>query len=150
VTWSNVSSQRFFILERPGTVKNYKFQEGEHIHIEVKSEGITSQVRGELSHITDTSVIINWTMEFKTSEISAVYRERSLIRILQVSSLLAGSGYIVLDCFNRAINKETPLVDKSSVIISGSLIAGSVALIPFEEHKYKMGVHWRVKTIVYD
>jgi hypothetical protein len=72
------------------------------------------------------------------------------VRIVHTSALAAGSGYIILDCLNRGINRESPLVDKSTVVIGGSIIAGGVALMPFQEHKYKIGNRWRVKTIIFD
>ncbi len=147
---ANLFSQRYLIIERPGTIKNFKFQEGDFMHIEVISNNVLYQVRGELSLITQSSIIINGSDEYKLFQIKAIYRERLLVRIVHTSALTAGSGYIFLDCLNRGINRESPLVEKSTVVIGGSIIAGGVALMPFLEHKYKIGNRWRVKTIIFD
>ncbi|MDD5509101.1 MAG: hypothetical protein PHD25_12385, partial [Bacteroidales bacterium] len=79
-----------------------------------------------------------------------VYVERFWIKLAIPVLFIAGIGYGVLEIFNNAINKDSPLLTKETAIISSSLVAGGLALIPLKDRKIKVGEKWRVKSLVFD
>ena len=147
--WS-AGSQNIFLIERPGTVKNLKFHEGDGIHILVKNQPAVPEIEGTLTQIRDSSILVDDMYLIPLKDITAVYKERFWPRLAVPVLFIAGIGYIVLEGFNRAINKDAPLITKETAIISSSLVAGGLALIPLKDRKYIVGEKWRVRSLVFD
>lgn len=147
--WS-VNAQNIFLIERPGKVKNYKFYEGDKIHIKVKNYASISNIEGVLTQIRDSIIIIDDSYLIPIQDIITVYKERFWIKLVIPVMFIAGIGYIVLEAFNRAINKETPVITKETTIISSSLVAGGFTLMPLKEQKLNVGEKWRVKSLIFD
>lgn len=147
--WS-AGSQNIFFIERPGTVKNLKFHEGDGIHILVKNQPTVPEIEGTLTQIRDSSILIDDMYLIPLKDITAVYKERFWPRLAVPVLFIAGIGYIALEGFNRAINKDAPLITKETAIISSSLVAGGLALIPLKDRKYIVGEKWHVKSLVFD
>ncbi len=146
----SASSQNLFLIERPGTVKNVKFHEGDDIHVSVKNYAPASDIKGSLTQIGDSSIVIDDMYLIPIKDITAVYVERFWIKLAIPVLFIAGIGYGVLEIFNNAINKDSPLLTKETAIISSSLVAGGLALIPLKDRKIKVGEKWRVKSLVFD
>jgi len=148
--FGSVNSQNIFLIERPGTVKNYKFHEGDNIHIGVKNYPPVSNIEGILTQIMDSSIIIDDTYLIPIEDITAVYKERFWPTLAVPVMFIAGIGYLGLEAFNRAINKDAPVITKETAIISSSLVAGGFALIPLKVRKLNVGEKWRVKSLIFD
>lgn len=146
----SASSQNLFLIEKPGTVKNVKFHEGDDIHVSVKHYPPGTDIKGSLTQIGDSSIVIDDMYLIPIKDITAVYIERFWIKLAIPVLFIAGIGYGVLEIFNNAINKDSPLLSKETAIISSSLVAGGLVLIPLIERKYTIGEKWRVQSLVFD
>jgi hypothetical protein len=139
----NLSAQNIFVLERPGTIKNYKFYSGDKIKIRTISNDTV--ISGLISLIYDNSIIIDNKNEIMTGNIAAIYRNRWGYSFLQYLSLFAGIAYVSINTLNGLINSDTPIVPTETLIISGSMIAFGIALSPLTTRKYKIdNQKWRV------
>lgn len=147
--WS-VSSQNIFLIEKPGTVKNYKFHEGDDIHIRIKNLTSVSDIEGPITQISDSSIIIDYSYFILTKDIISVCIERFWVKLAIPVLFIAGVGYLALEALNRTINKETPVITNETAIIGSSLVAGGAVLFPFKERRLNVGEKWRVKTLVFD
>jgi hypothetical protein len=145
-----VHPQNIFLIERPGTVKNFKFYEGDDIHVRVKNYPPASSIKGTLTGIRDSSIIIDDAYLIPLKDITAVYKDRFWLGLAVPVLFVAGVGYVTLEAFNRLINNDSPVVTTETAIISGSLVAGGFALIPLKERKFKVGEKWRVKSLIFD
>jgi len=141
-------SQNILLLESTVKYKNFKFYEGHDIHLKVRIDSTSLHVKGVINAIYDSSIIVNYNNIILLKDIEVVYRGRMWTRILSYSAIVVGTGYLVLDSFNRAINKEYPIFDEDTMVTSGIIIGFGLLLIPFREHHYKIGKRWEVKTLV--
>jgi len=140
------AAQNIFILERPGTVKNYKYYENDQIKLKVISHDTIFS--GVLTNINDSSIVINHAHEVFLYDISYMYRKRWGFSLLQKLSLIAGGSYLFVSSINGLINNDSPILPKESLIISGSLIAGGIVLIPLTTRRYPVdNKKWRVKIL---
>jgi len=143
-----VQSQNMLLLSRTGKYKNYKFYEGDQIHIKIKTDTADLQVRGVLNVIYDSSIIVNYDNVILTKDIITVYRPRWWARILSYSAIAGGVGYLALDVFNRAINQDDPILLQETLVTSGIIIGVGLLLIPFREHWYIVGEKWTLQALV--
>ena len=144
---SNVSSQNIFLLEKPGKIKNYKYYVGDEIIIELKKDSL---IQGKISNIEDFVLIINNFYKVNIKDISAVYRKRYGFTKLYELFLKAGIPYFIIVSINRTINNEYPVVDKSTIIISGSLIIAGIISKLLIKKKYEIdNKKWRVNMLVF-
>jgi len=143
-----VESQNMLLLSRTGKYKNYKFYEGDQIHVKIKTDTADLQVRGVLYAIYDSSIILNYDNIILMKDIMVVYRPRWWAKILSYSAIAGGVGYLALDVFNRAINHDDPILLQETLVTSGIIIGVGLLLIPFREHWYKVGEKWEFKALV--
>ena len=138
-----LSAQNIFVLERPGTIKNYKFYSGDNIQIRtISGDTILS---GTITLVKDSSLLINYSNEVMIGDIAAIYRKPWGFNFLQYLSLLAGTAYLGISTINGLINSDVPIVPKETLIISGSMIVFGVALIPLTTRKYVIDKEkWRL------
>ena len=144
----SVDSQNILLLERSAKYKNFKFYEGNQIHVKIKTDSSDLHVRGIINAIYDSSIIVNYNNIIMIKDIKMVYRPRLWAKLLSISALIAGTGYLALDAFNRAINHQYPVLDQQTVITSGIIIGAGLILIPFRERWYKIGEKWELKALV--
>ena len=144
----SVDSQNILLLERSARYKNFKFYEGNQIHVKIKTDSSDLHVRGIINAIYDSSIIVNYNNIILIKDIKMVYRPRFWAKLLSYSALVAGAGYLALDVFNRAINHQNPVFDQQTVITSGIIIGAGLILIPFRECWYKIGEKWELKALV--
>lgn len=137
--------QRILVLENVHTLKNFKYKEGQKIILKLAGEN--RKVHDRIYALEEQGIILENRGEVRFSEIEAIYRENWLIRLLQSVSFIGGAGYLALDSFNRLINHEGPVFQTETLIISGSMIAFSAALIPFQYRIIRPGDKWQLKMI---
>lgn len=139
----NLSAQNIFVLERPGTIKNYKFYRGDNIKIKTISNDTI--VSGIITTIYDSSIIINYANEILSKDIAFIYRKPWGFNFLQYLSLVAGIAYLGISTINGVINADDPMIPEETLVISGSMIVFGVALTPLTTRKYKIDKEkWRV------
>ncbi|MCD4788567.1 MAG: hypothetical protein K8R37_01105 [Bacteroidales bacterium] len=139
-------SQNIFLLEKPGTIKNYKYRENDHIRIKTISKDTI--IAGIINKIGDSIIIINYANEISPDDISIIYRTRWGFALLQGIFFSAGVPYLAISTLNGVINNDSPIVSKETLIISGSLIATGIAITPLTTRKHKIdNTKWRVKIL---
>ncbi len=139
----NLGAQNIFIVERPGTIKNYKFYSGDKIKLRTISND--TLISGTISIIYDSSIIIDDANEITIGNIAAIYRKPWGYNFLQYLTVLSGIAYLGISTINGLINSDNPIVPEETLIISGSMIAFGVALTPLTTRKYKIDKEkWRV------
>ncbi len=144
----NVYGQKLLVLERRGTTKYFTYKVGDRIKLYDRRSMRT--IRGDITRIDDSMLFINTLEPVYLSKVAAVYRSRPLIRTLSSAGIVAGIGYFLLSGFNRAINKESPVIS-NRVFISSSVITGAGVVTSFFRYrKFAIGDHWRIKSIDMD
>ncbi|MDT8392605.1 MAG: hypothetical protein RQ761_02085 [Bacteroidales bacterium] len=140
----NVQAQRILLVEKPGTFKNFKYFVGDEIIL--KTMPFNDKIAGSIHFITDSSIVVDFDQEIMLNEIESVLKPRWGFGLLSGFTRYAGAGYLVLDIVNNAINHEV-MVDKNTLIISGSLVAFSYAIVPLHTRKLTIGDRWRIKVL---
>lgn len=140
-------SQRFLLLEKAGTFRNFKYFEGDHIHIELFDQG--RKVFGTITRIADSSFVIDNQEIFDVTEVKSVIRDRFFFTLFGEGAMVAGAFYFSLDVVNRAIKKESPLVTGETAIIGASAVATGWLLSLFKEKRHKVGEQkkWRFRVL---
>lgn len=145
----NLAGQNILIIERPGTIKNYKYFQGNEIKLRTISNDTV--VSGALSLIQDSTVIINNNFELEIDNISTVYRKRWGFSFLQYLSIFGGLAYASINTINGLINNDSPVVPGETLIISGSMVAFGIVLTPLTTRKIKMdNGKWRILILDFD
>jgi len=139
----SVESQNIFVLEKPGRIRNFKFYANDYIKIRTILTDTT--IKGQISRVTDSSLIINLTNEIMVSDISKIYTDRWGYKLLQGVFLTSGLIYLSISTINGVINSDHPVVPKETLIISGSLVAAGILLSPLTKRVHKIdNKNWRV------
>ena len=144
----NVDGQKLLILERPGTTKYFTYKPGERIKLYDRRN--MRMIQGDISRIDDSMIVINTLEPVYLSRIAAVYRSRPILHRFSSAGIVAGVGYFLLSGFNRAINKESPVISNGTVITSVAVAGAGVATSFFRFRKFAIGDHWRIKAIDMD
>jgi hypothetical protein len=141
-----VDAQNLLILERPGTVKNFKYEVNDMIKI--RTLGSDTLLKGEITFIDDSMMVINNNQPVAISEISKVYRTQWGFTFLQGLFLTAGASYLLISTINGIINNDQPMVPRETIIISGSLLVAGAAITPFTTRKFRIdNKKWRMRIL---
>ena len=142
--FSGAYAQKTMVVEKIGTSTRYAFHLGDDVKVRTKKEN--KIVNSYLWNLTDSSLTLGVRTTIPLSDISAVYKHFYFQKLMTRIFLYAGAGYFVLDSFNNLINKEQVFVPQT-MIISASLIAVGVAIIPLGQKKCKIGIRWKLKVM---
>jgi len=145
---SEVISQKLLVLEKAGTVKNFKYKVGDNIVVE--SAHGDQVFSGPLTEIKDTSIVIKYYNEVSIHEIAKVYRQRTMFRVFSGAAISAGIFYFSLDGANRIINNDSPVIPESTIIASGILIGSGFLMKNIIKRKFDMKKNWRLKILNFD
>jgi hypothetical protein len=142
--YSGATAQKTLVLEKIGTPTRYGFHLGDDVKIRTKKQN--QIVKNYLWNLTDSSVTIGPRTTIPLSEISAVYKHYYFPKLMTRILFYAGAGYFILDSFNNLINNEQVFIPQT-MIISGSLLGVSLAIIPLSQKKCKIGIRWKLKIM---
>jgi hypothetical protein len=142
--FSGASAQKTLVLEKIGTSNRYAFHLGDDVKIRTIKENRI--VKSFLWNLTDSTLTIGPRTIVPLSDVGAVYKNYHFPRLMSRFIFIAGAGYFILDSFNNLINNEQVFVPRT-MIISGSLMAVSVAIIPLWQKKFKIGLRWKLKIM---
>jgi hypothetical protein len=142
-----ISAQKFLLIENQHSLKNHKFYQGEGITFRFASE--EKKVFDLILDMTDSTIVFESMGEVRLNEITAIYMDNYVVKILQPLTLLAGAAYFGLDSFNRLINNDSPVILAETAIISAGLIGFSFALTPLRQRKLNTS-KWHLRTINMD
>lgn len=137
--------QKLLVLEKAGTIKNYKYKLGDEITVETKRDKLVFS--GSLTEIKDSTIMVEYYNEIKLTEISRVLRKRELLRIFSGAAITAGVFYFSLDAINGIINNDSPIIAESTLIATGALIGSGLLMRPFVVRKYDLEDKWRLKIL---
>lgn len=127
------------------SLHNFKYFKGDLVLFRLAEDH--KRVSDNIFDLTDSTIIFESLGEVKFSNICSIYRENWLIDILASLSLIGGVAYFGVDGFNRMINHEYPVIQGETMLISGGMIAFSLALIPFRYKKINISEKWKLKSI---
>lgn len=148
VSASAIAQKNILIIEKPGTVKNYKYYPGSRIKLDYSYDNKFDKVAGTISKITDSTLIINKAHLIYLSEISTIYRYRYGFDLLTQAGLKGGAAFFIVDGLNRTLTGTRPIFRKETAIISGSLICGGLLFLPFINKSLHINNNdWRIKVI---
>ena len=143
---SNVLSQDIFLLERPGTVKNYKYYVNDFVMVKIILPDTVFS--GNITEIRDSSIVIAYENEVFIKDIEIFYRKRWGFSFLNGLFLTAGGTYLFLLTINGVISADDGEINKVPFIVAGSLIVAGIAIIPLKTKKIKMEDNrWRLKIL---
>jgi len=145
--FSGASAQKTMVIEKIGTSTRYAFHLGDEVKVRTKKQNLI--LRSYLWNLTDSSVTIGQHTTVPLSDISAVYKRFYFQHLMTRILLYAGAGYFILDSFNNLINKEQVFVPQT-MIISGSILGASLAIIPLGQKKCRIGIRWKLKIMDID
>lgn len=142
-------AQQYLVVQKLGSVKNFKYQPGDEIALEVNNGDFT--IQGEITHITDTSLSINSYIEVKFNSITAVLRPRIFFtKLSKLFFIRGGIAYVTIVGINGIINNDSPLIDEQTIAISAAMVAIGFALKPFYIRKLNTVSKWEIKTIDFE
>ncbi len=142
---TNVSSQKFLLLDKTGSLKNIKYFSGDLINLSAYDNSL--KLEGKISGFTDSTVFINGESEIPIKNISCIQRERFMIRKITKTLYVFGAAYFVLTGFNRLINKDYPVYDKQSIMISGGIVIAGYLMHLLIFKKYKINGKWKLTIL---
>mgnify|MGYP000856981344 FL=1 len=143
------SAQQYFVVQKKGKLKNFKYISGDYIYLETKRGEF--KLSGKITQINDTSLVINKTSEIGLNDIGVIFRPNGLIRgFSNLFFIQGGAAYFFIAGANALINNESPIIDKSTLLISGSMIVTGYAIKPFITRKLNVKEKWEVKILNFD
>lgn len=142
-------AQQYLVLQKKGKLKNFKYETGSKISLKTRRGNFN--IEGRLTQIGDTSIVIDHSIEIGVTNIVAIYRSSGFLnRLSTLFFIQGGIAYFLIDGTNRAINQEYPVIDESTLLISGTMIATGFALRPFITRKFDIPEKWEIKILNFD
>jgi hypothetical protein len=144
VALTAVMSQNILVLEKPGIKKNYKYNKGDKIELRTAD---SVSVKGMITAITDTTIILDFYTEIKIRHIIQISRPRWGVSILSSALLYGGIGLLVVEALNGALSNSGTI--NSNVLYGGAVAAAAGALM-FPLHKARFPItkdKWRLKVL---
>ena len=139
-----LSAQKMIIVERPGTIKNFKYKKGNKIYCKINN---TKLLFGTISKVSDSSFCLNKNIEVKIKEISVIFKLRGFFYRSYPKIRLAGFGFLLANTINRTIHNQEGVFDKSGLISGFSIIGFSYVMQALAFRKQVIGEKWRIKII---
>ncbi|MES2628399.1 MAG: hypothetical protein V4616_05470 [Bacteroidota bacterium] len=111
--------QQYLVLERIGSPKRIKFAAGEQIRFKVNNNDTIYQ--DQITMVCDTAVAFgNKLVLFRDIDKIWLGKENFWLSRLRAISLVGGTAFFTLDTFNRLVNRDSPVVTKTGLIVLGS------------------------------
>lgn len=144
-----LNAQQYLVLQKRGTAKNFKYQSGNRISLQTVRGDFS--IAGEITEIKGTSFIVNGLIEVELDNIAYVSRKSNFLnRLSTLFFIRGGVAYFLIDGTNRTINKEYPVIDESTMLISGAMIGTGLAMRPLITRKFDLSKKWRLKILDFD
>ena len=149
LTFYPLQAQQYLVVQKTGSVKNFKYQIGNDIAMEVNNGDFI--IQGEITNISDTSLSINSYIEVKFNNISRVLRPRRFFtKLSKLFFIRGGIAYVTIVGINGIINNDSPLIDEQTIAISAAMVAIGFALKPFYIRKLNTVSKWQIKMIDFE
>ena len=142
-----MEAQQYLVIEKTGTVKNFKYSPGNSIHLLLSEK----HIKGTITQLTDSTLTIDYLIIVPLQQITKVYRFRGFVYRFSKKALFAGGiAYMGIVGANGIINNEYPLIDQTTAIIGLSMVAGSFLLKPLYYRKIPLDGRWQIKVIDFE
>ena len=140
------NAQQYLVVQKRGTVKNFKYEVGNKISFQTKKGDF--YVQGSISKLTDSTVFIDNLYEIELENIGVVLRQRGFWMKLSKQFFISGGiAYVTIVGINGIINNDCPLIDEQTLIISASMVAVGFLLKPFYVKKMDVSEKWQLKVL---
>jgi hypothetical protein len=140
------SAQKVLVLENLGLGKSYKLYVGKKIKVVTKDN--PKQIKGRITEIMDSAIVISNNYVFDIADIKVLYKEQKAVYIISTSLLRFGAVFITLDLINNLINNDHPTFRENTAIISASTALVGFILWFFDYRKCRVeDDKWRLKII---
>lgn len=146
---SNTSlSQKFLLLEKAGTVNNFKYYVNDRIVINVK--GSTDNIKGKISRLSDTSLIIDYNNEIRYADISEVLRPMWIKNWLPELLVKASVGYFTVYTVNNILQHMYPVLTAEILLTTAGLMGSGIILSKLLVRHYPLGTSWRIRLLDFE
>lgn len=139
------TAQKVMLLQKPGKSKWFMYKTGDKISLRMGEPEFP--VAGTITDIDDTLCTVDHNYTFQLSKVHEVIRNRHFLngawRMLYLSSFVYFGGSMI----NHAIQGETPLIDNTVPVNSGSLAAAGTLALVFRNRHCKMEQGWKLKVL---
>ncbi len=140
------NAQQYLVVQKRGTVKNYKYEVGNKISFQTNKGDF--YVKGSISKMTDSTIFIDNLYNFELENIGIVLRQRRFWKKLSKQFFISGGiAYVTIVGINGVINNDSPLIDEQTLIISASMVAIGLLLKPFIVKKMDVTEKWQLKVL---
>jgi hypothetical protein len=136
--------QRVFMVEKPGTVNNLKYNIGDRIELKTNKG---ERISGMINQLSDSSIVVNYNY-VKIEDILIVYTRRYVFSILSAAGTTGGLAYVSIDAFNNLINNQDEIFRKST-LKTGSIMFGTGLLLKLisKRKRHINNEDWRIKVL---
>lgn len=145
----NAIGQKKIMLEKTGKFRHYFYEMDDHVRL--KPADSNRLMRGTITGIYDSSLILNSEHEFLFKDIEYFSRPRGGFLFLKELFLKAGIPFFLIVGINRTINHEYPIFDELAIYVGGGLILAGVLISPLSHKRIKPGKKgWQLKILDFD
>jgi len=137
-------SQNMLLVEKPGTVINYKYFAGDYISLKTKDG---EKISGPINIIRDSNLIVDFTHELMLSDIEVVYESRSLLKLLGSALIVGSAVYIGLDVINGGLQGKSILHSSSLQTSFAVLVTGIGFSFLGKKRMSVVKKKWRIKIL---
>lgn len=145
---TSVSGQKILLLEKAGTVNNYKYHVNEPIVLKVN--GVNGKVKGTINKLTDTSMVLDFVTEIKFRSITDIYRPTWVGHWLPEVFIKASIGYFLVVGINNLLQHVYPVMPSDVIITVAALAGAGAGLSYLLTRHYKLSKGWRIRLIDFD
>lgn len=119
-----LQAQKIIALDKGGRVKRIKYYTGDFISLKTSNKG---KIEGTIFSIFDSSFVVNTDTILLKDVRSVKQTQRNYgFRLMGSVTAIAGTAYLSLTSFNRAINNDSPVVSESALKVSGSFLGVAI------------------------
>ena len=141
-------AQKVILLQKPGKTKWFMYHTGDKIFVRMGEPEFDNS--GEITSIEDSLCTINRNYTILFSQVHEVIRTRHFLNAAWRTFYASAIAYSVGSMINRGVNNESPLIDNTVPIVSGSLAALGTTALLFRYKHCKMKEGWKMKVLDYD
>jgi hypothetical protein len=140
--------QKFILLEKAGTVNNYKYYVNDRIVVNVK--GSTDNIKGKISRLLDSSMIIDYNNEIKYGDIREVLRPMWVKHWLPELLIKASVGYFTVYTANNILQHMYPILTAEILLTTAGLAGAGYVLSKLLVRHYPLGTSWRIRLLDFE
>ena len=137
---AEVSAQKMLTLNFTASSRRIRYQEGQEISFKMKGQRITHT--GKITHLSDSSFLLNEIMPVPVGEIRMIvdYKNRYWAKFFHRATLSAGILYTGIGIINRLIIRDAPPILEEQFVYTGAgLTGGSFLFRLFYPARYRIG-----------